>query len=461
MNTEEFIKRGQATHKETYDFSKSQYINPKIKITVICPEHGEFSILPYNFLKGQGCPNCRYIKSSSHLRTKLGDFIEKARRIHGNKYDYSKVEYKNNKTKVCIICPEHGEFWQTPDKHINCKQGCPKCKGYYRTTEDFIRLYKEKYGDKYSFVKSIYKDSHTKMCVTCKKHGDFYIIPKMLLNGQGCPKCGRERIGIAHSDNQESFIKKAREKGLTELYDFSEVEYNKSNEKIKLYCNNKDKEGNEHGVFYITPNQLLMGHKCPKCSNVYRRAQYEIIEEFRKVHGDKYDYSKVSFQNMRTKVCIICPEHDEFWQIPYAHMQGQGCPTCEMSHLENKICHLLKEYKVDYEYESSINGILKRKTVDFYLPKLNTAIECQGGQHFYGGFNRNNKEKANQIHYTVLRRDIEKKKILDENNIKVIYFTDITDLPIDVFTNTKYKGIYDKNNFYTDKDLLIKDIMKL
>lgn len=55
------------------------------------------------------------------------EFIEKAKKIHGNKYDYGKVNYVNNKTKVCIICPEHGEFWQTPRAHI-CKQhGCPKC----------------------------------------------------------------------------------------------------------------------------------------------------------------------------------------------------------------------------------------------------------------------------------------------------------------------------------------------
>lgn len=58
MNTKDFIERGQVTHKENYDFSKSNYVNPKTKITIICPEHGEFSMLPYNFLKGQGCPVC-------------------------------------------------------------------------------------------------------------------------------------------------------------------------------------------------------------------------------------------------------------------------------------------------------------------------------------------------------------------------------------------------------------------
>lgn len=147
----------------------------------------------------------------------------------------------------------------------------------------------------------------------------------------------------------------------------------------------------------------------------------DFIQKANVVHGDKYDYSKVVFKCVDEKVCIICPIHGEFWQTPSAHLRGQGCPQCKMSHLENKICQLLKDNNIAYKYESDVDGILKRKTVDFYLPELNIAIECQGGQHFYGGFNRNNKEKADQIHYTVLKRDIEKKKLLDENNIKVIY----------------------------------------
>ena len=104
---------------------------------------------------------------------------------------------------------------------------------------------------------------------------------------------------------------------------------------------------------------------------------------------------------------------------------------------------------------------MKRKRGDFYLPELNVAIECQGGQHFYGGFNRNDKVKANQIHNTVLRRDIQKKETLDKNNIRVMYFSDITDLPTDIFTNTKYKGIYRESNFYVDKNIIIEEIMKL
>ena len=392
---------------------------------------------------------------------KKEDFIQKAKVVHGDKYDYSKVIYANNKTKVCIICPDHGEFWQTPDKHVNSKQGCPKCRGFYRTTDEFIELAKRRFKEELTFEKTEYKGSNIKVCVTCKRHGDFYITPHMLLHGQGCPKCGWDRIGKAHSDTQETFMIKVKDKGLLKKYDFSDAIYRKSNKKIRLCCKEKDKFGREHGVFYITPNDLLIGHGCPKCANVYRRTQDELNYEYKKIHGDKYDYSKVVFKRVDEKVCIVCPVHGEFWQTPSAHLRGQGCPQCKMSHLENKICQLLKDNNISYKYESNIDGILKRKTVDFYLPELNIAIECQGGQHFYGGFNRNDKVKANQIHNTVLRRDIQKKETLDKNNIRVMYFTDITDLPTDIFTNTKYKGIYRESNFYVDKNIIIEEIMKL
>lgn len=392
---------------------------------------------------------------------KKEDFIQKAKVVHGDKYDYSKVIYANNKTKVCIICPDHGEFWQTPDKHVNSKQGCPKCRGFYRTTDEFIELAKRRFKEELTFEKTEYKGSNIKVCVTCKRHGDFYITPHMLLHGQGCPMCGRDRIGKAHSDTQEAFMIKVRDKGLLKKYDFSNTIYRKSNKKIQIYCKEKDKYGREHGVFYITPNDLLIGHWCPKCANVYRRTQDELIDEYKKIHGDKYDYSKVVFKRVDEKVCIVCPIHGEFWQTPSAHLRGQGCPQCKMSHLENKICQLLKDNNIVYNYESNLDGILKRKTVDFYLPELNIAIECQGGQHFYGGFSRNDKVKANQIHNTVLRRDIQKKETLDKNDIRVMYFTDITDLPTDIFTNTKYKGIYRESNFYVDKNIIIEDIMKL
>jgi hypothetical protein len=84
------------------------------------------------------------------------DFIQKAKAIHGNKYDYSKVEYTHNNVEVCIICPEHGEFWQKPRLHLSgC--GCPICTGKKKMrTIDFIKRAKQVHGDKYDYSKAEY-----------------------------------------------------------------------------------------------------------------------------------------------------------------------------------------------------------------------------------------------------------------------------------------------------------------
>ena len=119
-------------------------------------------------------------------------FIEKAKNVHGNKYDYSKVDYKGNDIKVCIICPIHGEFWQTPRNHIKGSE-CPKCVGKYRyTTEEWIEEAKKVHGDKYDYSNVIYKGAFEKVCIICKEHGEFWPQPSNHLRGIRCPLCGLE-----------------------------------------------------------------------------------------------------------------------------------------------------------------------------------------------------------------------------------------------------------------------------
>lgn len=137
--TEEWVNKAKLIHGDKYDYSKVKYINAKTKVCIVCPEHGEFWISPDNHFIGQGCPVCRYVKSSSAIRKNINNVIDGFKQVHGSKYDYSKVVYKNNKTKVRIICPEHGEFWQTPDNHMNGK-GCPHCaqSKLEANTKDFL-----------------------------------------------------------------------------------------------------------------------------------------------------------------------------------------------------------------------------------------------------------------------------------------------------------------------------------
>ena len=124
----------------------------------------------------------------------LEEFIQKAIEVHGDKYRYSKVNYINSRSKIIIICPDHGEFEQTPVSHIR-GQGCPKCKAEklsnlkFSNTEEFIQKATEVHGNKYDYSKVIYTGCFTKVLIICKKHGEFQQVANYHLMGNGCPNC--------------------------------------------------------------------------------------------------------------------------------------------------------------------------------------------------------------------------------------------------------------------------------
>ena len=150
------------------------------------------------------------------------EFIEKIKKIHGDKYDYSKIDYKGNKVKVCFICPIHGEFWQRPNDSLY-GMGCPKCGGTNKmTTEDFIKKAQIVHNNFFSYEKTIYKNSNEKIIVTCPIHGDFEVKANNHLNGVNCKQCQKEHIKhqiinlkqknkSTKTYNTEQFIKKAKE----------------------------------------------------------------------------------------------------------------------------------------------------------------------------------------------------------------------------------------------------------
>ena len=141
----------------------------------------------------------------------------------------------------------------------------------------------------------------------------------------------------------------------------------------------------------------------------------------RSIHGDKYDLSKVVYNGSKSKVCIVCPKHGEFWQEANSHLKGCGCPKCNQSHLENEVSIFLNNNNVVFERQKTFNGLKNKKELycDFYLPKYNCVIECQGEQHYrpvayWGGYNSFLKrKKCDEIKYNYL----------NGRGIKVIYFT--------------------------------------
>lgn len=319
--TEEFIAQAREVHGDRYDYSKTVYVKRAENVCIICPEHGEFWQSPGNHIGNRnGCPKC-----AGHARLTTTEFIQAAKAVHGDLYDYSKVEYKNNSSPVCIICKKHGEFWQAPNTHTSQKCGCPKCgaesisKSKTKDLEHFLKKAHEVHGDRYDYSKAVYRGATTKLCIICKKHGEFWQTPSNHMNGQNCWKCANEENSMHQPKSTEQFIIDAKAVH-GDKYDYSKTVYRGTLRKLCVICP-------EHGEFWPTATNHLGGSICPKCAGRYQDQDY-FIECARKVHGDKFDYSKVEYLTSKSKVCIICPEHGEFWQKPNGHLLGSGCPRC-------------------------------------------------------------------------------------------------------------------------------------
>ena len=307
------------------------------------------------------------------MRTKE-QFIKEAKAVHGNKYNYSKVVYKGCDKKVCIICPIHGEFWQTPYNHINKGCGCSKCKRCKKlTTEEFIERAKKIHGNKYDYSKVEYVNNHTKVCIICPIHGEFWQQPNNHLQGKSCPKCSKK--GIKYTLDEFIEMSNVIHNG---KYDYSKVEYVNSATKVCIICP-------IHGEFWQTPSEHLVGYGCSRCVREnFNLTTEEFIQRAQKIHGNKYDYSKVKYEKWNEKVCIICPKHGEFWQTPCKHLQGQSCPKCKSSHLELFTIKMLNENNIKYIHQANKHDLkwLGNQRIDIFLPQYNIAIECQGEQHY-------------------------------------------------------------------------------
>lgn len=268
LTLKDFIKKSREIHGDKYDYSSSTYINSSTKTYINCPIHGIFKQLPSSHLMGNGCPKCANEEKGRKKTNTKDNFIMKAKEIHKDKYNYSKVEYVNNHTKTCIVCPKHGEFLQTPNNHLN-GQGCPHCSLLRKSdkvklnTSDFISKAKLIHRDKYDYSKVNYIGSKDKICIICPKHGEFWQTPNSHLQGQGCPKC----VGLNKTNDE--WINEARVVH-HDKYDYSNVNYINAKTKVNIICP-------IHGEFSQIPSVHLNGHGCPKCGNLFSNAENEIF----------------------------------------------------------------------------------------------------------------------------------------------------------------------------------------
>lgn len=294
---------------------------------------------------------------------------------------------------------------------------------------------------------SEYNGNKNYVTVRCLVHDYiFNTKPNWLHGGCGCQKCYDERRGNTLRKNREQFIEEAKQVH-GDKYDYSKVDYTNSKTKVCIICPT-------HGEFWQTPNKHLNGKQgCPKCSGKNKTTK-DAIECFKKVHKDDYIYDKVEYKNNRTKVCIICPEHGEFWQTPDKHLQGEGCPICKSSKLERDVRNFLLDNNISFTRQATFSW-LGKQSLDFYLPDHNIAIECQGEQHF--------KEFSGKIKFKTnlenrIRLDITKYELCKENGLKLYYV-----MPkrwLEKSQTKRFNGIYENDNtILTEKIDKIKNIL--
>lgn len=368
-----FVEKAVAIHGTLYDYSKVVYVNSRTKVNLVCPVHGGFEQRPDTHLSGMGCPQC----AVDRHRGNTASFVEKSVSLHGDRYDYSKVTYVSSNTNVTIHCSLHGDFMQTPAKHLS-GSGCPRCATLAiadtnrATREQFIDKARARHGDTYTYTEVAYVSAHAKVKIGCPVHGVFEQSPNSHLCGRGCPTCATLADAARKRDDASTFITKAVNVHGSS-YAYTEVAYVDSTTKVMILCPS-------HGVFAQSPHVHLRGHGCPQCAlDSMGDDTATFTSKATEVHGNAYDYTEVEYIDSATKVKIRCPAHGVFMQAPASHISGQGCPSCgrKASAPERELQALIEGH--GFEVQSRVRpAFLRGKELDLYVPDLKLAIEYCG-----------------------------------------------------------------------------------
>jgi len=370
-DTADFVKKASAIHRRKYDYSKSTYSGKLVKVEIICKIHGSFWQTPEAHYS-RGCPRCSIDKMGREKMLTAKEFMRRARDVHGRKYGYRKLSYRGKRTRVCITCPIHGDFYQFPPNHTLLKRGCPACSGLERYTRDmFIRKAERIYGKKYDYDGIVVRGCFDIVSVRCRKHGLFRIRANTFLGGKSqCPSCKKDELAL-------DFLRRA-EKTHGSKYNYDAVEYGGSRRKVVIVCP-------RHGQFRQTPSTHANGAGCPTCWKERRtRNTKQFIRDSRLVHGRKYGYSKADYRVYK-KISIICPKHGVFLQLAQNHLSGQGCPECKCFKGEGMVSKILRKMGIQYEGQKTFRECRDKKYLpfDFYIPSKKMLIEFDGIQHFY------------------------------------------------------------------------------
>ncbi|EGR4173842.1 hypothetical protein DDO07_17515, partial [Vibrio cholerae] len=316
LTNEEFINKSIEIHNNKYSYEKTNYVNSRENVTITCKEHGDFLVRASSHIgkEQRGCPQCAPAKKV-RIKMDTETFRKLSKEVHGEKYDYSKSEYKNATTKITVTCLQHGDFFIRPNAHYGTqKQGCPSCGGRGKLdTKTFIERSRELFGNAFTYENTVYVNAQTKVTITCQKHGSFDVKPSNHFRGKGgCKQCGkRQELSTLE------YVEKLKCQ-FGNRFDYSKVNYKGQHSLITISCP-------EHGEFSGKPLNLLRVKDCPRC---IAYTQEDFIEAAVKIHEGEYSYDKVDYKTSNDFVTITCLKHGDFEQRPRVHLKGRGCPTC-------------------------------------------------------------------------------------------------------------------------------------
>ena len=271
MDTPTFIAKAKAIWGGRFRYDRvGEWAGAKVYIEIYCIKHEKyFPQTPYKHLQGTGCKKCRYELTSLNnpRRRDVEKFIEDAIKVHGDKYDYSRVKNPTAKNKVTIGCPIHGWFDQNSHSHLQGR-GCNDCgnasisQKQLMTTEQCLARFRKTHGSKYEYPNFEYKGWYSKILAVCHIHGSWDTTTAgSHIQGCGCPDCGKLKANLSCTKTTEEFIAKAHLiPGYKEKYDYSDTKYTKAREKSTIRCIPHDYR------FEQTPNKHLNGEEgCHKC----------------------------------------------------------------------------------------------------------------------------------------------------------------------------------------------------
>lgn len=388
----DFVTKANHIHGNRYDYSSVSYKSSTIPVTVICREHGYFDVMPKTHIRitsPTGCPLCGKQVRIESRRDTTSSFIEKAISVHGDRYDYSLVNYTKSNVAVSIICKLHGVYTKKPGLHLNNKQGCPVCgraaagDSFRLTNEEFRRRCEDVHGIRYDLSAINYTGIEQRISVRCTLH-NITVTPvaNTFVSGKDpCPVCAREKhkrkIAFKKLDWDTWVLDSHRIHNNRYTYDKID-NFSLQDSVAIIHCP-------IHGQFEQRPMDHRAGKGCARCgvsraANSKRLSPDIWLDRFLQVHGPRYTYEfPDDYQNNTQKIAVMCNDHGVFHIRPDHHVMGYGCTVCSgsgSSLAERDISDWLSSMEINHITHD--RTLIWPKELDLVIPQHKIAIEYCG-----------------------------------------------------------------------------------